>query len=146
MSNDSTTIQTADSPPTYSSPVNTTMDNTPIPTLVEGFRAEERDGGFEVNIKMTINKKALDLIGCSNDMRITDVGIANLLASALVTMAQNIQAQPELSTYYGGEEGKHVPNVDYNKRLAMAKRGTAIAITHIETGAMFLRKSIERMK
>jgi len=127
-----------------------TMDNTPIPTFVEGHAVAEIDDDslgqcFVTRPDLTISRSALDLIGCENDMRMTEVGMVNMLAAALVTMASRIQADKPHDTTYMGEADKNVPEKEFNRQLNMAKRDAAIAITHFETGAMYLRKALERV-
>jgi hypothetical protein len=128
-----------------------TMDNEPAPLTLEGHPADEVENAdlgkcFAVKPDLLVSGRAMDMIGEHNPLRLHDIGVVNLLAAAIMTKAQLLQAKAMLDDSYGGEAGKDVPSKHYNQQLGLAKREAALAITHAELAAIYLRKALERLE
>jgi hypothetical protein len=124
-----------------------TMDNSKPQFYIANEPAEElpssakRGKRWRTTLTLEINEEAMDIVrGDFNPSRNGKVGMAKAIAAALITMAQDSQDRPLLPT--GSDDAQHVANQRLNHALVRAIREGALAITHVETGAMFLVKAV----
>jgi hypothetical protein len=124
----------------------TTMDTSKPQLFIAAEPAEElpssakRGKRFKIRLSLELNEEAMDIVrGDFNPSRSPNVAYAKALAAALITMAQDSQDRPLLPVSDGGAQ--HVANERLNHALVRAIREAALAITHFETGAMFLVKA-----